>query len=68
MELKDLAETRVGMAKVATRRIIISFFILCPFAQWLFPRWLSDCANRNEKSTVRGQIFVDLRANSTAIC
>jgi hypothetical protein len=32
------------------------------------PRSLSDFADRNEKSTGRGQIFVDLRANSTAIC
>ena len=28
---------------------------------------LSDFADRNEKSTDRGEIFVDLRANSTAI-
>ena len=31
-------------------------------------RRLSDFANHSEKSTVRGQLFVDLRANSIAIC
>ena len=33
-----------------------------------YARRLSENTCRSEKSAVRGQVFVDLRANSIAIC